>query len=194
MNIVQPTKETDGSDIDRIMNSLSNFTETDRDCVRELWDDFQHNGTQSAYQFCICRDYLTHAALGFACFGKHALTENTYDLYWIAVDAAKQRSGAGSDLLTYVEEQVLAQDGRHLIIETSSTEAYQAARKFYRRHGYLREAIIRDFYAPGDHLVVYTKDLIHPDGNDQDSPWVDYFNQQGAMPIKRGPRRTRFPG
>jgi ribosomal protein S18 acetylase RimI-like enzyme len=194
MNIVQPIKINDGSDIDRIMNSLSNFTATDRDCVRELWDDFRHNGNQSSYQFCICRDDLSQEALGFACFGKHALTENTYDLYWIAVNAANQRSGAGSDLLFYVEEQVLAQSGRRLIIETSSTGAYEAARNFYRRHGYLREAVIRNFYAPGDHLVIYTKDLIPPTGGDTVSPWAGHFGQVGPLPIKRGQRRTRNPG
>jgi ribosomal protein S18 acetylase RimI-like enzyme len=194
MNIVQTAEKCDGSDIDRIMSSLSNFTVTDRDCVRELWEDFLNNGSKSSYQFCICKDYLNQSTLGFACFGKHALTENTFDLYWIAVDAANQRSGAGSDLLIYVEEQVVSQNGRRLIIETSSTEAYQAARNFYRRHHYLREAVIRDFYAPGDHLVIYTKELIPPAEKDQDAPWLDHFGREQALQFKPDHRKTHFPG
>jgi ribosomal protein S18 acetylase RimI-like enzyme len=194
MNIVQPAEKTDESAIDRIMNSLSNFTATDRDCVRELWEDFINNGSLSSYQFCVCRDINTQSVVGFACFGKHALTENTFDLYWIAVDSATHRSGAGSDLLAHVEEQVLVQNGRRLIIETSSTEPYKAARKFYRHHQYLKEAVIRDFYAPGDHLVFYTKYLMPPTELDGQPTWTDRNADEQEIQFNRGQKDYPFPG
>jgi len=99
---------------------------------------------------------------GFACYGKHALTASTYDLYWIVVDPDAQRSGVGSDLLSFVEQQIADLHGTLLLIETSSTPAYQSARKFYRHHRYQRAAVLRNFYAPGDHLIIYTKALKEP--------------------------------
>jgi ribosomal protein S18 acetylase RimI-like enzyme len=194
MNTVQSAEKADSSAIDHIMCSLSIFSVTDRDCVRELWGDYLDNYPQSTYQFCTCRDFISQNTLGFACFGKHALTETTFDLYWIAVDPANQRTGAGSDLLAYVEQQVIRQQGRRLVIETSSTDAFASARKFYRRHHYQREAMIRDFYAPGDDLVIFTKNLVPPRGPVIESGQQDSFNRQPGIFSLRGPRRSRFPG
>jgi ribosomal protein S18 acetylase RimI-like enzyme len=97
--------------------------------------------------------------LGYACFGPHPLTQGTYDLYWIVVDPVAQGHGIGHALLAGVEAEVLARGGRLLLVETSSTSAYASARRLYETSGYRCEAIIHDFYAPGDNLLVFSKDL-----------------------------------
>jgi len=97
--------------------------------------------------------------LGYACFGPHPLTQGTYDLYWIAVDPVAQGHGIGHALLARVEAEVQARGGRLLLIETSSTPAYASARRLYETSGYRCEAIIHDFYAPGDDLLIFSKDL-----------------------------------
>lgn len=99
---------------------------------------------------------------GYACYGPHALTEGTYDLYWIAVDPAAQGQGVGHALLARVEAEVRGQGGRLLVIETSGTAAYEAARRLYTSGGYGLEATIRDFYAPGDSLLIFVKYLDLP--------------------------------
>jgi hypothetical protein len=58
-----------------------------------------------------------------------------------------------------VEAEVQAQGGRLLMIETSDTPAYAAARRLYESSGYRREATIHDFYAPGDSLLIFAKHL-----------------------------------
>jgi hypothetical protein len=58
-----------------------------------------------------------------------------------------------------VEAEVQALGGRLLLVETSSTPAYAAARWFYESSGYRCEATIHDFYALGDDLVIFSKDL-----------------------------------
>jgi ribosomal protein S18 acetylase RimI-like enzyme len=88
------------------------------------------------------------------------LTQGTYDLYWIAVDPAAQGHGIGHALLAGVEAEVQARGGRLLLIETSSTPAYASARRLYETSGYRCEAIIHDFYAPGDNLLIFSKDLM----------------------------------
>ena len=65
----------------------------------------------------------------------------------------------GHTLLTEVEKEVRGRDGRLLLVETSSTGAYDRARHLYETGGYRREAFVHDFYAPGDDLLIYVKDL-----------------------------------
>jgi hypothetical protein len=65
----------------------------------------------------------------------------------------------GHALLTQVENEIRTRGGRLLIVETSATPAYSLARHLYERSGYRREAVIHNFYAPGDDLMVYVKDV-----------------------------------
>jgi hypothetical protein len=61
--------------------------------------------------------------------------------------------------LAQVESEVLARGGRLVLIETSDTSAYASARRLYETGGYRCEATIRDFYAPGDSLLLFAKGL-----------------------------------
>ena len=97
--------------------------------------------------------------IGYACWGSTPGTVTTSDLYWIVVDRDKQGSGIGTQLLGEVERR-LAADGRRLVVvETSSRSDYVPTRAFYEARGYTRAATIPAYYAPGDDLVIYTKDL-----------------------------------
>jgi hypothetical protein len=57
------------------------------------------------------------------------------------------------------EQAVERRGGGGLYIETSSRPAYAKTRRFYRTAGYRRVAQLRDFYAPGDHKIVFCKTL-----------------------------------
>ena len=97
--------------------------------------------------------------VAYACWGNTPGTEGTSDLYWIVVDRERQGHGIGSELLGAVERR-LAADGRRLVVvETSSRSDYEPTRGFYEARGYSRTATIPAYYAPGDDLVIYTKDL-----------------------------------
>jgi hypothetical protein len=48
-----------------------------------------------------------------------------------------------------------------IVVETSSRAEYEATRGFYAARGYRKTATIPQYYAPGDDLVIYTKDLTH---------------------------------
>lgn len=170
MNIVLPADPDDGPAVMRITRSIEAFSAEEKDCVQELWDDYFINGLQSPYSFCVSWDDHQDQINGFACYGIRALTESTYDLYWIAVDPSSQGSGVGSDLLRYVERKVSSLNGRTLLIETSSLPAYRGARRFYRHHHYRQAAVLRDFYAQGDDLVIYSKKLRSPSPVHNQSP------------------------
>ncbi|HEU4988311.1 MAG TPA: GNAT family N-acetyltransferase [Gemmatimonadaceae bacterium] len=96
---------------------------------------------------------------GYCCYGATPGTHGTYDLYWIAVDPVCQGAGVGSALLAEVERRLQERTARLLVVETSGRDAYDATRRFYGARGYRVAAQLRDFYAPADDRLVYTRDL-----------------------------------
>lgn len=100
--------------------------------------------------------------VGFTAFGPTPGTVGTWDLYWIVVDPEAQRLGVGRRLMAASERAIAAADGRLVVVETSSRPDYAPTRAFYERLGYDRAASIPDYYATGDGLVVFTKQLITP--------------------------------
>ena len=52
-----------------------------------------------------------------------------------------------------------ARGGRLLLIETSDLPAYGSARRLYETSGYRCEAMVHEFYGPGDSLLIFSKHL-----------------------------------
>ena len=130
-------------------------------CVQELWESYLRNGEASGYTFAVYREGAQ--VLGFLCFGPTPLTEGTFDLYWIAVAPEAQGQGVGSALMAHLENEVAKLGGRLILVETSGTALYTQARRFYERCGYHYEAVVHDFYSPGDDLIIFGK-LVRPLG------------------------------
>ena len=101
--------------------------------------------------------------IGYACWGPTPGTQGTHDLYWIVVDRERQGSGVGTQLLRDVESRLTVDGARLVIVETSSRGDYVPTRAFYEARGYTRTATIPGYYAPGDDLVIYAKDLTDGD-------------------------------
>ncbi len=154
--IEQPTPN-DVPAIEQIAVGTGAFNTVEVSIVRELLDAFFHPEPRDDHTFLVYRNGDANAVAGFACYGPAPMTDRIWDLYWICVDRSRQQHGIGSQLLQYVEQQVCAQGARALYLETSDTEAYQAARAFYVRNGYECIARMDDFYAPGDGKVVFRK-------------------------------------
>ena len=105
--------------------------------------------------------------VGYACYGPTPDTDRTFDLYWIAVDPGAQGSGGGTRLLTEVERKLQGQNARMLIVETSSRSQYAPTRHFYAKRGYAEAARVREFYAPLDDRIIFTKRFHSPEGGER---------------------------
>jgi ribosomal protein S18 acetylase RimI-like enzyme len=105
--------------------------------------------------------------VGYACYGPTPDTDRTFDLYWIAVDPGAQGGGGGTQLLTEVERRLRGENARMLIVETSSRSEYAPTRHFYEKRGYAEAARVREFYAPLDDRIIFTKRFHSPEGGER---------------------------
>jgi ribosomal protein S18 acetylase RimI-like enzyme len=98
--------------------------------------------------------------MGFAYYAHAAMTDGTWYLYWIAVRKDIQARGVGTELLRHVEKDIREQHrGRVLFIETGSLPHYEKTRRFYVKNHYETHALLKDYYADGDSMVVFRKQL-----------------------------------
>ena len=149
-------REDDLAVIRRIVESTGVFSPVEIDVAVELADDRLRRGPASDYQFAFAE--LDGRTAGYACFGPIALTTFSFDLYWIAVERSLHGRRIGRVLLEKAEELIRQRGGRRIYAETSGRDQYAATRGFYLRHGYRQDALLVDFYAPGDDKVVFVKD------------------------------------
>lgn len=98
---------------------------------------------------------------GFILYGRTPFTRNGWDLYWLAVDPEVHGRGVGRRLMGIFEEQLrsVSPDLPVVRIETSSRDEYTSARNLYLKCGYYHAGRIDNFYAPGDSLMIYGKEI-----------------------------------
>lgn len=149
----------DRNKIEKILVDTGNFNDDEVKIALELIDVYINNKEQKDYEIFTDEDDETKEVRGYVCIGPRPLTEGTYDLYWIAVNPAIQSKGVGSGLVKYIEEHIKNKNGRLILIETSGKPGYEKERKFYEKNNYGLLYRIKDFYRPGDDLVVYGKYL-----------------------------------
>jgi ribosomal protein S18 acetylase RimI-like enzyme len=156
---IRPTHAEDFAAIRAISSAVGVFSDEEVATVDELLDAYSTLGAErSGYHFLSAVDH--DGIVGFACYGPRAITNGAYDLYWIVTDPAAGRRGVGGRMLAAVETIIAAQNGRMIIAETSGRADYFHTRQFYVKYNYVAEAQIRDFYAPGDDLVIYIRRLV----------------------------------
>jgi GNAT superfamily N-acetyltransferase len=140
-----------------IVASTGVFRLAEIEVAVELVAERLAKGPASGYHFLFAEcDGQTR---GYACYGPIAGTLHSYDLYWIVVHRSAQGRSLGRLLLEEAERQVREAGGQRIYVETSGRDQYAPTRAFYEHFGYRREAVLPDFYAPGDDKIVYLKVL-----------------------------------
>lgn len=109
----------------------------------DIWFSYNLGGKSIAFGFC----------------EPERMTEGTWNLLAIGVDPEHQGKGIGAAMMGYLEDRLVDQGERILLIETMGTPAFERTRAFYRKNGYVEEARIREFYEPGADKVVFWKHL-----------------------------------
>ncbi len=153
---IRPTIREDHDALLEILKSTGNFTEEEIKIADELLNSYFAHSLDSGYwTYTAVNDKIG----GYICYGPTPLTLGTFDVYWIAVDPTMQGEGIGSEMLNFAEDDISRHNGRLITIYTSSQEKYSPTRNFYLKRGYHEGARIRDYYRPGDDLVIYVKQI-----------------------------------
>jgi ribosomal protein S18 acetylase RimI-like enzyme len=139
----------------RLVAATRVFYREERAVALELLTQRLRIGSKCGYSFFFAE--RGGELLGYCAWGAVPLTKRSYDLYWIAVAPAAEGQGLGQALMRLAERAIAAKGGGNLYIETSSRRVYDRTRRFYRAAGYRQVARLRDFYAPGDHKVMFCK-------------------------------------
>jgi len=147
----------DPAAVRRLAEATGYFSAVEADVAEELVNERLARGPECGYHFVLAE--LDGKLAGYACYGPVPLTESSYDLYWIVVSPELQGKGLGRILLREAERWVRQAGGTRLYADTSGRAQYASTRAFYERVGFRQEALLEDFYAPGDAKVIYSKPL-----------------------------------
>ncbi|MBP1696812.1 MAG: hypothetical protein H6Q41_2000 [Deltaproteobacteria bacterium] len=154
----RPLFEKDRATLLSMLIKTRAFTSAEIDVAMELIDIVLKDRVQKDYQVeCMVNDQ--DLAIGYICYGPTPMTQGTFDLYWIAVDPDYQEQGAGSRLLSSLEEVVKARGGRMILADTSSIPHFEKTQKFYLKNGFQEVAKIPDYYHPGNDRMTFCKRL-----------------------------------
>jgi ribosomal protein S18 acetylase RimI-like enzyme len=138
--------------------SIENFNKAEVDCALELIHLYLNDANQTDYRVVVAEGDAS-VVCAYACWGPVPLTKGTYDLYWIATHPAVRGRGFGQALMRYVEQKVLQEKGRLLVVETSGKASYTGTVRFYLELGYREASCLKDFYDVGDHKLTFVKRL-----------------------------------
>ncbi len=144
----------DREPIEKILRDTRHFTQAEIGIALEIADAVNERSDPD-YRFIVAAEGAE--VIGYGCWGEVPLTSGAWDVYWIAVSPDVQGRGAGTQILEKMEADIRSENGRLILIETSSTGTYEDTRAFYEKRGYVSESRIRDFYKPGDDRVIFVK-------------------------------------
>ncbi|HLT37798.1 MAG TPA: GNAT family N-acetyltransferase [Enhygromyxa sp.] len=143
--------------LEGMLRATESLNEAEVAVALELIDLTLENPGQSDYRFLLARGPAGLA--GYVCYGPTPMTDGTYDLYWLVTHPEQRRRGVARMLVVAMEQRLRSEGARLVRVETSSLEGYGAARRFYRACAYQESAVLREFYRPGDDLIIFIKAL-----------------------------------
>ncbi len=153
--MIREVKKEDRESILQLLRATKNFSEAEVVISEELIDICTGQPEQKDY-FAYVAEISSHIA-GFLLLGPTPATQGTYDMYWIAAHPEFQGQGIAQELDAYAVCFVEERGGYLLIAETSSQPSYERTRAFYIKQHYEVLAQIKDYYKPGDDLVIFGK-------------------------------------
>jgi ribosomal protein S18 acetylase RimI-like enzyme len=153
----EEVRPSDRDGVRAMVHSTAFFSAEEEDVAVELVDERLAKGPSSGYHFL----FLDRAGfpMAYACFGPVPCTKESFHLYWIVVDQKLRGQGIGPRLMSMAEERIRVMGGRRIYAETSSRDQYAPTRRFYEKCGFSIEARLKDYYSPGEDLLIFTRVL-----------------------------------
>lgn len=156
--MIRPTTRDDVPQLVALTRATALFKPLEIVALQEVFDDYFTSNREHGHRSITAEH--DGALQGFAYYAPAAMTDRSWYLYWIAVRKDLQARGLGTELLKVVEKDIReSYRGRVLFIETGSLPHYEKTRQFYVKNHYDKHAVLKDYYADGDSMVVFRKAL-----------------------------------
>lgn len=98
--------------------------------------------------------------VAYVCFGSLAdARKGAYEIFWISTDNKYRGCGIGHKLVNTLLELLKQRQAYKLYLKTDSTEQYTPTRNFYERLGFVKEAILKEYYNDADDCCIYSLKL-----------------------------------
>ena len=156
-NMIRPITQDDTPTLVRLTVDTEMFKPVELRARQEVLNDYFNETMTQGHRAFVMEE--GHEIRGYVYYAPAPMAENTWYLYWIAVNARCQGQGIGNKLLKWVEDDISMREGRLLFIETSALPHYERTRQFYLKNGYALVARLSDWYADGDDMVIFRKRL-----------------------------------
>jgi len=140
-----------------LVTSTGFFSAAEVDIAGDLVTERLTKGIRSGYHFVLAE--RGSGLVAYACYGPIDGTQDSFDLYWIAVAPEEQGRGLGTHVYARAEAAMRKAGAKRIYADTSSSDRYAPTRGFYKRMGFAEQARLPDFYGPGDGKVIYVKAL-----------------------------------
>jgi ribosomal protein S18 acetylase RimI-like enzyme len=155
INFRTTPKPEDIKDVRDIVDSTGFFYDFEVPVAVELVEAGVLEGEDSGYLFIFAE--VDGRTVAYSCYGHIAGTDAGFDLFWIATHNDLRGTGIGKAMLEETHKKAQEKGARYIIAETSSLDKYLPTRLFYEKNGYSKDAVIADYYKPGDGKVIYVK-------------------------------------
>ena len=154
--MIRSLKASDRNEVIKILHSTNMFTPAEVALATEQIDIYLTDSNQFDYSVVVLESE-NFQVIGFLSFGPAPITEDCYNLYWIAIHPRAQGRGHGKELILWLEKRALLVSVRMILVETSSLPMYAPTRGFYRAAGFREVSRIPDYYKSGDDRITYIK-------------------------------------
>lgn len=156
--MIRPIAPDDIDALIALADSIELFSSDELEELRQmLTDSLNKDGAAHPHPFWITDD--DGGLVGLAYCEPERMTSGAWNLQLIAVRPTHQKQGRGAKLLRFVEQTLIDQGARILLVETMGTPDFKYVRSFYQKNGFNEEAQIREFYAEGADKIIFRKAL-----------------------------------
>jgi len=150
-------RKTIAADTEALMSIVASSGQFDADGIAHVTATLGHYLSGESEDIWLTVDDSEPVAVAYC--APEALTDGTWNLLMLWTRKDREGKGHGSALVRRLQGELTDRGARLLIVETSSIDAFEAARAFYSKCGFRQEARIKNFFAAGDDKLVYTKAL-----------------------------------
>ena len=154
----QNISKQDIQNVSDILTSTNFFNQEEIKVACELVEETLKKWQSESWYNFVFVDY-EWKTIAYTCYGKIDWTICSYDLYRIGTHNDFRWNGIGWILLKETEKIIANKWTCNIYAETAGKEQYKPTREFYEKNNYLKEAIIKDFYAKWDDKIIYSKKI-----------------------------------